>query len=64
MFDAQTRKLQATTDVDRARLCGMSRENLSRIRNGQTPSLELAMNMANSLGLTVEELFEVTGRAA
>lgn len=58
VFDTRTETLGATTDVDRARLCAMDRTNLYRIRNGQTPSLELAMQMAEKLGMTVEDLFE------
>lgn len=59
VFDAACAELEANTDVDRSRLCGMSRYNLSRIRNGHiAPSLELAMNMADRLGMKVEELFE------
>lgn len=58
VFDTRTREMGATTDVDRARLCGMDRTNLHRIRNGQAPSLELAMHMASRLKLAVEDLFE------
>jgi len=58
VFEARAAELDATNDVARARLCDMDRTNLLRIRNGQTPSLELAMHMAGKLGLTVEELFE------
>lgn len=57
-FDALTCERGATTDAARARLCGMDRTNLVRIRNGQTPSLELAMHMASRLGVKVEDLFE------
>lgn len=58
VFDNLTEDRGATTDTARARLCGMDRTNLLRIRNGQTPSLELAMHMAGCLGVTVEDLFE------
>lgn len=58
VFDNRTEALGATNDSARARLCGMDRTNLLRIRNGQTPSLELAMHMADRLGVKVEELFE------
>jgi len=59
VFEVRTAILGAENDVARARLCDTSRTNLIRIRNGQTPSLELAMHMADKLGLTVEQLFEV-----
>lgn len=58
IFDNRTEALGATNDTARARLCGMDRTNLLRIRKGQTPSLELAMHMADRLGVTVEDLFE------
>ena len=58
VFDDRTGALGATNDTARARLCGMDRTNLLRIRNGQTPSLELAMHMAGRLGVSVEDLFE------
>ncbi|MFI6161702.1 hypothetical protein ACIA59_17365 [Micromonospora haikouensis] len=58
VFDTLTGDRGATTDAARARLCGMDRVNLLRIRKGQTPSLELAMHMATRLGVKVEDLFE------
>lgn len=59
IFDARTLQLNATTEVDRAQLCGVDRTTLYRIRHGKTtPSLELAMDMASRLGVTVEQLFE------
>lgn len=58
VFIARAKELGADNDVARARLCGMDRGNLRRIRLGQTPSLELAMHMATQLDLTVEQLFE------
>lgn len=58
VFDSKTKELGAENNSARARLCGMDRVNLLRIRNGQTPSLELAMHMASRLGVAVEDLFE------
>ena len=37
---------------------GVSRQSISSIENGRcTPSLELALDLANLLGLPIEELF-------
>lgn len=58
-FEARCEELGATNDTSRAELCDMSRNNLFRMRNGQAPSLELAMHMAEKVGLKVEDLFEV-----
>lgn len=59
VFDQRSGQLGASTEVERAQLCGVDRTTLYRIRNGKTtPSLELAMDMAARLGVTVEELFE------
>lgn len=59
VFDAQTQKLGASTETERAQLCGVDRTTLYRIRATKTtPSLELAMDMASRLGVTVEQLFE------
>ncbi|MEU4772927.1 helix-turn-helix domain-containing protein [Micromonospora sp. NPDC023644] len=47
--------------TDLARTLGIERTNLYKIRQGKvTPTLETAMRMAEGLGTTVEELFEVT----
>ncbi|WP_431895793.1 hypothetical protein [Micromonospora haikouensis] len=58
VFDSLTAERGAATDTARARLCGMDRVNLLRIRKGQAPSLELALHMADRLGVKVEDLFE------
>lgn len=58
LFDARCGELGAKTEEDKAELCGTERTNLYRIRNGQSPSLELAMSMAGRLGVAVEDLFE------
>ncbi|EEP73541.1 hypothetical protein MCAG_03868 [Micromonospora sp. ATCC 39149] len=58
VFDRLAAERGATTNAARARLCGMDRVNLLRIRKGQTPSLELALHMADRLGTKVEDLFE------
>ena len=39
-------------------MLGVSRQTISSIENGRcTPSLELAMDLANLLGMKLEELF-------
>lgn len=49
------------SETELARLIGVDRTTLYRIREGKvTPTLETAMRMAEALGTTVEELFEVT----
>jgi DNA-binding XRE family transcriptional regulator len=49
------------SETELARLIGVDRTTLYRIREGKvTPTLETAMRMAEALGTTVEDLFEVT----
>lgn len=60
IFDALLADINAGTETERARLFDMDRTTLYRIRKGKvTPTLEVAMRMAERLGTTVEELFEV-----
>ena len=43
---------------DLAELVGVSRQTISSIENGRcTPSLELALDLADLLGLRLEEIF-------
>ncbi|MDG4798948.1 helix-turn-helix transcriptional regulator [Micromonospora sp. WMMD980] len=58
VFDRLATSL-ADTEQDRANLLGLDRATLWRIRKGQTPTLRVAMRIAESLGSTVDELFEV-----
>lgn len=58
VFDTAAAIKGAENNTTRARLIGTTRENFLRIRNGQTPSLELALHMAETLGVKVEDLFE------
>lgn len=59
VFESRVREMGITTRVDQARFCGTDRRNLYRILNGETtPTLDLAMQMSNRLGLAVEDLFE------
>ncbi len=51
--------LGAESDVARARLLGIDRVTIWRMRQRRfTPRLELAMRMAAQLGTTVDDLFE------
>ncbi|MFI6238379.1 helix-turn-helix transcriptional regulator [Micromonospora sp. NPDC050795] len=48
-------------ETELARLIGIDRSSIYRSRKDKvTPTLETAMRMAEALGTTVEELFEVT----
>jgi DNA-binding XRE family transcriptional regulator len=59
VFDALAANL-AGTEQDRARLIGLDRTTLYRIRRGRVvPTLDVAMRLAERLGTTVDELFEV-----
>lgn len=59
VYDALAAARGATTVVAQAKLHGVHRATLFRIRSGERlPSLELAMRMAADLGTTVEALFE------
>lgn len=64
MFDQLTAGHDATTDPARARLIGVDRATLWRMRKGQlVPSVSLAMHIARVLGVRVEDLFEVAQAA-
>jgi DNA-binding XRE family transcriptional regulator len=59
VFNELTAKHGATNDVARARLFGIDRATILRMRKREfAPRLELAMRMAERLETTVEELFE------
>ena len=62
LFDALCEKRGATTDEARGELLGgYPRETVNRYRHHrQQPSGELMMRWANRLGVTVEDLWEVT----
>ncbi|MGC1214124.1 MAG: hypothetical protein WA890_23055 [Micromonospora sp.] len=60
VLDELTSAKGASTEVERARLLEIDRTTLYRIRGGQVPTLEVALRMAERLGTTVEQLFEVT----
>lgn len=65
VFDMLTTKLGATTDVERARLIGVDRNTIGRMRARRfAPRLALAMRMAEQLGTTVDDLFELEPAAA
>lgn len=60
VFDALTLRKGATSEVERARLLDINRTTLYRIRIRRvTPTLQLAMRIADRLDSTVDELFEV-----
>lgn len=59
VFDDLTSKLGATSDIARARLIGVDRTTIHRMRYRlHTPSMDVAMRMAERLDVTVEDLFE------
>lgn len=59
VFDDLTRALGATTDAARARLFEVDRATIYRMRRHlHTPSMDVAMRMAERLDVTVEDLFE------
>lgn len=59
VLDERAIRFGAKTEIELAQHLGIDRTTLYRIRNGKTtPSLELAMDLAGRLGVTVEELFE------
>lgn len=60
VFDTLAAPLEASSEVELARRLGVDRTTLYRIREGKvTPTLTVAMRMADRLGTTVDELFEV-----
>ena len=55
---AQIRKEKKIGQGHLVDMLGVSRQTISSIENGRcTPSLELALDLANLLGLPIEELF-------
>lgn len=65
VYDALAKKRDATRVTDQARLHGISRAHMYRLRNGdQGVRLNLALRMAADLGTTVEKLFAAVEDAA
>lgn len=62
VYDALAARRGVTTVVGQARLHGVGRQHMFRIRAGHRPSLTVAMRMADDLGTTVEALFEQVKR--
>lgn len=59
VYDALAAKRGVTKVVDQAKLHGIGRQHMFRLRSGKwNPSLPLAMQMAADLGTTVDALFE------
>jgi DNA-binding XRE family transcriptional regulator len=60
VFDRLTSAKGVTQEGHRARLIGVNRNSLLRMRKRQfAPRLSVAMRMAALLGTTVDELFEL-----
>lgn len=57
LFVERTAKLGADSDVARARVLGVDRNDIIRWRKGRMPRLEKAMRVAELLDTTVEDLF-------
>ncbi len=52
------RKERKLSQEDLAKLCHVSRQTINAIENNKyDPTLELAFNLAKSLGVTVDQLF-------
>lgn len=59
VFDTLAAARGATSNIQRARLIGVDRGTIRRMRNREfAPRLEIALRMAERLGTTVDELFE------
>ena len=59
VYDALAERAGVTTVVGQAKLHGINRQHMFRIRSGKwQPSLTVAMRMAADLGTTVDALFE------
>lgn len=59
VFDALAAAKGADTNAARARLVGTHRATLIRLRQGQiVPGLDLAMRIADQLGVAIEDVFE------
>lgn len=59
VYDSLTAARGAHTPTEQARLHGISRAHMYRLRKGdREPKLDLAMKMAADLGVAIEVLFE------
>ncbi|MEU7620508.1 hypothetical protein AB0B27_31075 [Micromonospora rifamycinica] len=64
VYDALAAQRGTRTVAAQARLHGIGRQGMSRIRAGKhLPRLPLAMRMASDMGTTVDALFEWTPEA-
>ena len=62
---AEYRKDKNLAQTDLCEQLGVSRQTISSVENGRcTPSLELAIDMANLLGVPVTDLFQRENRFA
>jgi len=58
----QARKEKKLSQDELAKVCGVSRQTINAIENNKyDPSLVLAFQLAWTLGLTVDELFQFEG---
>lgn len=64
VFDALMAAKGIHTVVDQAKVCGVHRSTLFRIRAGSGLNLKLAMAMAQECGTSIENLFEQAQVAA
>jgi putative transcriptional regulator len=54
----ELRKAKGISQEELAKFCGVSRQTINAIENNKyDPTLKLAFQLANTLGVTVDELF-------
>ncbi|MFJ7732693.1 helix-turn-helix transcriptional regulator [Lysinibacillus sp. NPDC097231] len=59
----EARKAKKMSQEDLAKVCGVSRQTINAIENNKyDPSLALAFQLAFCLGVSVDQLFQYTGK--
>ncbi|WP_336989941.1 helix-turn-helix transcriptional regulator [Bacillus infantis] len=59
----EVRKSSGLSQEELAKVCGVSRQTINAIENNKyDPSLALAFQLAESLGITVDQLFHFRSR--
>ncbi|MGD6855070.1 helix-turn-helix transcriptional regulator [Bacillus infantis] len=59
----EVRKSSGLSQEELAKACGVSRQTINAIENNKyDPSLALAFQLAESLGMTVDQLFQFRSR--
>lgn len=54
----ELRKVKKISQEELAKMCNVSRQTINAIENNKyDPTLSLAFDLANNLGMTVDELF-------